>query len=175
MLKAQSRSNLVLYETHHIIPRCLKGNDSAENLVRLTPREHFIAHHLLTKMIDSYKINLAFCMMLCNNPNQQRGYIITSRTYEKLKILNSRSARERNLKREYSNNFKLWYNPETDHIIRLAQNELPPTGYQPGRRPSQQKSNSNKGRKYYNNPTTGEVKKFKHISEVPPGCASDRS
>jgi hypothetical protein len=31
----------VNYEVHHIIPRCLGGSDCAENLVKLTYREHF--------------------------------------------------------------------------------------------------------------------------------------
>src|SRR6185312_1295898 len=36
-------------EIHHIVPRSLGGTDTSENLVRLTYREHFIAHWLLTK------------------------------------------------------------------------------------------------------------------------------
>lgn len=38
-------------EEHHIIPRSLGGTDEKENLIRLTAREHFIAHLLLTKMV----------------------------------------------------------------------------------------------------------------------------
>lgn len=37
-------------ESHHIIPRSLGGSNDAQNLVRLTVREHFIAHCLLFKM-----------------------------------------------------------------------------------------------------------------------------
>lgn len=37
-------------ERHHIIPRCMGGDNSDENLVYLTPREHFIAHQLLVKI-----------------------------------------------------------------------------------------------------------------------------
>lgn len=40
-------------ETHHIIPKSLGGNNSQDNLVNLLPREHFIAHLLLTKMVNS--------------------------------------------------------------------------------------------------------------------------
>lgn len=36
-------------ELHHIVPRSLGGHDGPINLVRLTYREHFIAHWLLTK------------------------------------------------------------------------------------------------------------------------------
>lgn len=49
--KAKNRQDKVIYgEVHHIIPRCLGGNGSKDNLVLLTYREHFIAHLLLVKM-----------------------------------------------------------------------------------------------------------------------------
>ena len=35
------------YELHHIIPKCMGGDNDKENVVRLTYREHFIAHWLL--------------------------------------------------------------------------------------------------------------------------------
>lgn len=34
-------------EIHHIVPRCMGGTDDANNLVKLTASEHFIAHLLL--------------------------------------------------------------------------------------------------------------------------------
>ena len=37
-------------ENHHIVPRCLGGNDSEDNLVSLTPEEHYLCHLLLIKM-----------------------------------------------------------------------------------------------------------------------------
>jgi hypothetical protein len=37
-------------ELHHIIPRSLGGSNEKSNLIRLTGREHFICHWLLTKM-----------------------------------------------------------------------------------------------------------------------------
>lgn len=37
-------------EKHHIIPRCMGGTDDVENLVQLTPEEHYLAHQLLIKM-----------------------------------------------------------------------------------------------------------------------------
>jgi len=35
--RAQNRDIEGYYETHHIIPRCLGGDDSKNNLVKLTP------------------------------------------------------------------------------------------------------------------------------------------
>lgn len=37
-------------EKHHIVPKCLGGSDDKKNIVKLTPREHFIAHQLLVKI-----------------------------------------------------------------------------------------------------------------------------
>jgi len=37
-------------ERHHIIPRCMGGNDHMDNLVELLPEEHLIAHLLLVKI-----------------------------------------------------------------------------------------------------------------------------
>lgn len=37
-------------ECHHIIPRCMGGNEDLNNLVNLLPEEHFVAHQLLIKI-----------------------------------------------------------------------------------------------------------------------------
>lgn len=37
-------------EKHHVTPRHLGGDDSPENLIRLTPEDHFFAHLLLAKI-----------------------------------------------------------------------------------------------------------------------------
>lgn len=59
------------YERHHIIPRSLGGSNSSENLIKLTAREHFLAHWLLKRMykdvpIAGAKMAGAFAYM-CNN------------------------------------------------------------------------------------------------------------
>jgi len=41
-------SNWIYYEEHHIIPRCINGNDDTQNKVLLTAREHFICHKLVS-------------------------------------------------------------------------------------------------------------------------------
>jgi hypothetical protein len=86
-------------ESHHIIPRSLGGEDTADNLVNLTAREHFICHWLLTKFTegqDRYKMLNALRMMRAENPNQQRySTQITSRVYENLKQDYSEWQRQR--------------------------------------------------------------------------------
>lgn len=74
------------YETHHIVPRCLGGTNEADNLVRLTAREHYICHALLVKMHSGqtrHKMLYAFNAMRMNNQHQTR---IVSRTYELFRI-----------------------------------------------------------------------------------------
>lgn len=48
--RAKSRLLVSDYETHHILPKSLGGPNTKDNLVKLTLREHFVAHLLLTKM-----------------------------------------------------------------------------------------------------------------------------
>ena len=48
--QAQTRTISGYTEKHHIIPKSLGGNNTKDNLVALTAREHFVCHLLLTRM-----------------------------------------------------------------------------------------------------------------------------
>ena len=75
-------------ECHHIIPRSLGGEDTAENLVHLTAREHFICHWLLTKFTTGEardKMIYALRMMRANKSGKRYNSKITARVYENLK------------------------------------------------------------------------------------------
>jgi hypothetical protein len=86
-------------ETHHIQPVSLGGADTPENLTRLTAREHFICHWLLTKITTGearHKMLNALRMMRAENPQQQRYKTkITARVYAKLKTEYSQLQSER--------------------------------------------------------------------------------
>ncbi len=62
-------------EKHHIIPKCMGGNNYKENIVRLTPEEHFVAHQLLVKMYpDNLKLlHAAHMMTITSKSNQKRN------------------------------------------------------------------------------------------------------
>lgn len=48
---AKNRSIIPNYtETHHILPKSMGGSNAKSNLVKMTPREHFLAHLLLYKI-----------------------------------------------------------------------------------------------------------------------------
>jgi len=85
---AKLRNNNVGYlERHHIIPKSFGGNDTKENLVKLTAREHFICHLLLTKMTtgsNRYKMLHAFMLMKGKTDKQQR--YMNSRLFDSIKI-----------------------------------------------------------------------------------------
>jgi hypothetical protein len=95
---AKRRINDLSYETHHIVPESfyinrtrrghkgwLEGNpESADNKVRLTPREHFICHMLLVKMTTSiakHKMAKAANRLSAGNDKVK----ITSRMYAIIK------------------------------------------------------------------------------------------
>ena len=78
----RANENLGYIERHHIMPKSLGGSTDKDNLVKLTGREHFIVHRLLTKMCDHplhiRKMKSALGAMMFKNA--VRG--LTSRQFE---------------------------------------------------------------------------------------------
>ncbi len=92
----------VYYELHHIIPRCMGGNNDKDNLVLLTGREHFIVHKLLVEIYpDNDKLVYAYWAMCNKQGTKERiiEYNITSREYEHVKklfsVINSKKHKGR--------------------------------------------------------------------------------
>lgn len=85
------------YEKHHIIPKCLNGTNDSSNLILLTPREHYIAHLLLTQMYTGKiksKLCCAFMRMCITSKNHHR--IVSNKQYELAKKLLSDSYKKEN-------------------------------------------------------------------------------
>jgi len=59
------------FEKHHIIPKCMGGSDSPDNIVALTAREHFVAHQLLVK-INPQISDLVFAFRMLSTANHGR-------------------------------------------------------------------------------------------------------
>lgn len=73
----------VVYEKHHIVPTSFGGSNSSNNIVRLTAREHFVCHWLLTKCTKGHRRRQmlhALGKFVQNGQGQAR--ILTSRQYE---------------------------------------------------------------------------------------------
>lgn len=73
------------YERHHILPKCMGGDNSKENLVLLTAREHFIAHRLLIRVYPKVG-KLVSALMACMMFSKGRAQVTTGRKYEAAKI-----------------------------------------------------------------------------------------
>jgi hypothetical protein len=89
IIENRKRVNFSGYgEFHHILPKSLGGSNDASNLVRLTAREHFICHLLLTKIHKGsenyFSMVMAFCMMYRVKSSNQERYI-SSRDYSELR------------------------------------------------------------------------------------------
>lgn len=82
-----NKTNLhyVYYEKHHIMPKCLGGDDHIDNLVLLTAREHFICHKLLVNIYPNNKKLIYAYTLLAFNKKAQRK--ISSREYELAKSM----------------------------------------------------------------------------------------
>ena len=71
--RAQNRNLEGYKEKHHIVPRCMNGNDEENNLIFLTPEEHFVAHELLVKIYpEEYRLIFALIIMNGKNPTTNK-------------------------------------------------------------------------------------------------------
>ncbi len=145
---AQQRRTINEYgEKHHIIPKCmfkhnnrkaysqgnLDGNpDETTNLVLLTYREHFVAHWLLTKMVEGrwqYKMEAA---LVCFRDSKQESRL------SGLKIQRRKMAN----KLKHQQGLSWWNNG----MIQLLSLNKPGDGFSPG-----MISTSTTGYKFYHN------------------------
>jgi hypothetical protein len=87
ILKAKERKVVEGYkETHHIIPKCVKGTDHPNNLIQLTAKEHFIAHLLLVEIYPkSQKLKYALWMMASMEAPNQNRYKVSANMYRIIK------------------------------------------------------------------------------------------
>lgn len=79
------------HERHHILPRCLNGTDDEDNLIDLTPKEHFQAHRLLVEENpDNTSLMGALVMVAFMRSSNQERYVLTNEEYEYVKSINSK-------------------------------------------------------------------------------------
>ena len=87
----------VYVEKHHIIPKSLGGNNTKLNIAKLTPREHFVCHLLLTKMTDGnnmYKMRHAIWMLINVKRIGKGRYTPTGRMYEHIRQCHNIAIKE---------------------------------------------------------------------------------
>lgn len=86
--RKKAKKILGYVESHHIIPKSLSGSNFKENKVYLTAKEHFVCHHLLTKMtlgIALLKMQKALSKMMQTNEFQQRVEV-SAKLYEQIRV-----------------------------------------------------------------------------------------
>lgn len=81
----RTKNQEIYYESHHIVPKCMGGDNSKDNLVLLTAREHYLAHLLLAK---HYKTKELYGAVGCMSMAKDRRKL-TSRQIERTKIYTS--------------------------------------------------------------------------------------
>jgi len=77
IIENASNSTFEIFEKHHIIPKSIGGSNNLKNIVKVTPRQHFICHWLLTKMTEGdvrKKMTYAFWSMCRSNKSHKRTY-----------------------------------------------------------------------------------------------------
>ena len=80
--RARNRTIEGYVERHHIVPKSLGGTDEKSNLVKLTAREHLIAHMLLPRFAENKKPMWQAVWMMMNT----QGRKLTGRLYEQARI-----------------------------------------------------------------------------------------
>ena len=87
--RSKWRDKPSICELHHIIPKSLGGSNDSENISHLTPREHFLAHALLTKMVieKKHRRSMAYAFVRMKFSNSKSGYcrIGNGKLYESMR------------------------------------------------------------------------------------------
>ena len=95
---------------HHILPRSIGGTDSKDNLIVLTPKEHYFAHKLLYKFNTGLaKSKMAGALLRMMHDPKVRGIISSKRyaiEYEKSRQYNKEQAKSHWQDSEYR---RKWY------------------------------------------------------------------
>lgn len=118
-------------EIHHIIPKCMGGTDDSDNLVKLTPEEHYVAHQLLAKIYPKNNaLSISVLMMTVNRPSNKIYGWVRRRHSESMKVVQAGKNNS-----QYGS---FWiFNPETYVSVKIKNGEPIPDGWQRGRRVKQ--------------------------------------
>lgn len=110
----RTKVNGVCYENHHIIPKSLGGSNRKINMVLLTPKEHFICHMYLIRMVqdkDVYRMVNTIRRFVVKNSNKYNFIRNTISNHSK-GMLNPSYG-------------KIWiHNIETLEVLYIQKNEL---------------------------------------------------
>jgi hypothetical protein len=168
MAKSRSRKDGIYYESHHIQPTFMGGPDITENQVLLRPREHFVCHQLLCRIVPKEFLSKAYFAVFCfingKNKRKKEQTTVSSKRYEQIRDSFSKMKRETSkgkgnsfFGRKHTDEFKQWLsenNPAKRPEVRAKMR---------GPRPGQTRGPHTEERKRN---IANSVRGFKHTDEV---------
>ena len=118
-------------ENHHILPDSMGGSNDPSNMVRLTAREHWVAHLLLFKIHRNRQMAQAIYLM--SNTRD----IKSSRLYEEVRIICAKASSDNGKKRVGKANGSFgsrWIcNVDLQENRKIPKDQDIPTGWSKGR------------------------------------------
>jgi NUMOD3 motif len=103
--KNRIKGNGEYFENHHLIPKFAGGNNSKDNLILLTGKEHFICHHLLTKMTSGkLRTKSIRSWIFLSRKIRYKNMKINANTYEEFKKLDAQEKSRQITEQNLSNN-----------------------------------------------------------------------
>lgn len=144
--RAKHRTLTGYIERHHIIPRCIGGLDTSDNIVKLTAREHYICHRILVRLYPhNSKLVYAFWAMSNQKSKYQQRSMVSSRAYSEAKEMFSSVHSEREVstetRKKLSNSRKGKSSPKSQESIQKLINSGVNTRFTKGQ------DSCNKGKK----------------------------
>jgi len=89
-------------ERHHVVPRCMGGDNSSQNLVYLTGEEHYVAHQLLVKMYPSVGGLATAVVFMAKQSTGNKAYGWLRRRFAKAKSAERRGKKSPNFGNKFS-------------------------------------------------------------------------
>lgn len=85
-------ANGVIYENHHIKPRHAGGNNADDNIVALTPSEHFFAHLLLAKSFGGKEWAAVWATVNAKTQHRTKDKKYAYRTRKWVELIRNKAA-----------------------------------------------------------------------------------
>ena len=166
------------FEKHHIIPRCVGGQNEKSNYVLLTAKEHFICHMILPYLYPNSK-GLWIAIQRMSQPPvaNPKGLRVSAKTYEFFKLkaneekayfssLREHKERERTIiSQKAKQRWSEWEQTgEKEELIKRISSATSEAMKNPEIR---EKTRINKGSKWYTNIVTGESMHWYPGQDIP--------
>lgn len=83
-------------EFHHIVPKCIGGGNETENIVKLYPEEHYVAHQLLVRIYPGVTGLVWAATMMSSHPSKRRSNKLYGWLRRRLSVIAKQRVGDRN-------------------------------------------------------------------------------